>query len=149
MAKEKEEKTSEVGKQTKATGKFADLIKQIESLSVAELADLVKELEERFGVSVSAMAMPMAGASGAAPAGAPAGAPTEEKARYTVVLSAAGVNKIAVIKAVRELKPDLGLKDAKDFVEAAPKTVLDDVPKEEAEKAKAKLEEAGATVELK
>ena len=133
------------------TGKYKDLIKEIESLSLADLTELVKELEERFGVS-GAMAMPVAGAAGARAdlsAEAQGAKAEEEKARLTVVLSGAGTNKIAVIKAVRELKQDLGLKDAKDFVEAAPKTVFEDVPKEEAEAAKKKLEEAGASVELK
>ena len=132
------------------SGKYKDLIKEIESLKVAELAELVKELEERFGVSGAMMTASVAGALAAG--GAPTGANTpgvEEKERLTVVLANAGTNKIAVIKAVREIKPDMGLKDAKDFVEAAPKTVLEDVPKEEAEAAKKKLEEAGATVELK
>jgi len=131
--------------------KFGDLIKQIESLSVADLAELVKELEERLGIQAGAFAQPIAGTAAPTGSATTTGAPAqqEEKARYTVVLSSAGTNKIAVIKAVREIKPDLGLKDAKDFVESAPKTVLEDVPKEDAEKAKAKLEEAGATVELK
>ncbi|MCX6806522.1 MAG: 50S ribosomal protein L7/L12 [Candidatus Berkelbacteria bacterium] len=122
------------------------MIKEIESLSVADLAELVKALEERFGVQAGAMAMPATGV-GAAPS---AGVPTvEEKSKFTVVLTSAGSNKIGAIKAVREIKPDLGLKDAKDFVEAAPKTVLEDVSKEEAETAKKKFEDAGATVELK
>lgn len=128
-------------------GKYKDLIKQIESLSLADLAELVKELEKRFGVS----AIPTVGAPAPALPAEPqarAGA-APEKVKFTVVLSAAGTNKIAVIKAVREIKQDLGLKDAKDFVEAAPKTVLEDVSKEDAEKAKEKLEAAGATVELK
>lgn len=140
--KKEEAKTEE---KPAPTGKYKDLIKEIESLKVSELAELVKELEERFGVSAGAMmAAPAAGAATAGGA-----APEEEKARLTVVLASAGTTKIAVIKAIRELKQDLGLKDAKDFVEAAPKTVLEDVPKEEAEAAKKKLEEAGATVELK
>uniref|UniRef100_A0A7V3JB23 Large ribosomal subunit protein bL12 n=1 Tax=candidate division CPR3 bacterium TaxID=2268181 RepID=A0A7V3JB23_UNCC3 len=141
----------EVKKDEKPSGKFGDLIKQIESLSVADLAELVKELEERFGIQAGAFAQPIAGTAAPSGSASATGAPgqQEEKARYTVVLSSAGTNKIAVIKAVREIKPDLGLKDAKDFVESAPKTVLEDVPKEDAEKAKAKLEEAGATVELK
>ncbi|TSC97126.1 MAG: large subunit ribosomal protein L7/L12 [Candidatus Berkelbacteria bacterium Licking1014_2] len=131
------------------TSKFADLIKQIEELSVKNLAELVKELEERFGVS--AAAPPVGG--GVAPAdgvvGEEAGAAAEEKSEYTVVLSAAGDQKIAVIKAVREIRPDLGLKEAKDLVEAAPKTLKEKINKEEAETAKQKLTAAGATVELK
>ena len=150
MTEEKKEETKkeETKEEKTSAGKYEDLVKQIESLKVSELAELVKVLEERFGVSgMPVMAPAAAGAPAAASAGA---APAEEeKARLTVVLANAGTNKIAVIKAVRELKPDLGLKDAKDFVEAAPKTVLEDVPKEEAEAAKKKLEEAGAAVELK
>ena len=145
VKEKKAEKPAATGKAAAPTGKFKKLIEEIESLKVVELAELVKELEERFGVSAASFAA--APASGAAAAGATA--PEEEKARLTVVLANAGTTKIAVIKAVRELKQDLGLKDAKDFVEAAPKTVLEDVPKEEAEAAKKKLEEAGATVELK
>ena len=156
MAKEKSAKgeTSPKGREEKPvekptpSGKYKDLIKEIESLKVAELAELVKELEERFGVSGVIMA-PAAGAGSKEDLSAEASAKAEEKARLTVVLANAGTNKIAVIKAVREIKPDMGLKDAKDFVEAAPKTVLEDVPKEEAEIAKKKLEEAGAAVELK
>ncbi len=128
------------------TGKFKDLIKQIEGMSILELSELVKVLEERFGVQAAA---PVAGSS--APAtGRPAGAsaPVEEKATYTVVLSEAGANKIAAIKAVREVTT-LGLKEAKDLVEGAPKTVKENVKKEEAEEMKTKLEAAGAKVELK
>jgi len=127
--------------------KYQALIKEIESLSVVELSELVKELEKRFGVVGGGV--PMVASAAPASQATSAAAPTEEKARFSVVLANSGPNKIAVIKAVREIKPDLGLKDAKDFVEAAPKTVLEDVPKEEAEAAKKKLEEAGATVELK
>lgn len=120
------------------------IIEQIEKLSVLELADLVHALEERFGVSAQA---PVAVA--AAGAGAPgAGEPVEEKTTFNVILSGAGANKIAVIKAVRELVPTLGLKEAKDLVEAAPKTVLESVNKTTAEEAKTKLTTAGATVEL-
>ncbi|TSC66699.1 MAG: large subunit ribosomal protein L7/L12 [Microgenomates group bacterium Gr01-1014_80] len=118
------------------------IIEQIEKLSVLELADLVHALEERFGVSASA---PVA----ATPVGAgEAGEPAEEKTTFNVILSAAGANKISVIKAVRELVPTLGLKEAKDLVEAAPKPVLEGVNKENAEGAKKKLTEAGGTVEL-
>jgi len=127
------------------TGKFKDLIKDIESLSALELAELVKTLEERFGVSATPMAI---GAAPGAAAGGEAQAAEEEKANFTVVLTASGANKINVIKAVREIT-ELGLKDAKDLVDAAPKEVKKDVPKEEAQEAKKKLEEAGATVELK
>jgi large subunit ribosomal protein L7/L12 len=119
------------------------LVEQIEKLSVLEVAELVKALEEKFGVSAAApmMAAPAAGAAAAAPA--------EEQDAYDVVLTAGGANKIGVIKAVRELNQTLGLKEAKDLVEAAPKTVIEGAKKEDAEAAKKKLEEAGATVELK
>lgn len=119
------------------------IIEQIEKLSVLELADLVHSLEDRFGVSAQA---PVAVATaGAVPA---AGEPAEEKTTFNVILSGAGANKIAVIKAVRELVQTLGLKEAKDLVEAAPKPVLESVNKATAEEAKAKLTAAGATVEL-
>lgn len=124
------------------SGKFKDLIEKIENLSALELAELVKELEERFGVSAAApvavAAAPAAGVSEAA----------EEKSSYNVVLTNGGGNKIAAIKAVREILPELGLKEAKDLVEGAPKPIKENVAKEEAEAMKAKLEEAGATVEL-
>lgn len=132
--------------QAEPTGEFADLIKQIEELPVAKLAALVKTLEDRFGVSAAAPMM-MAGAPAAT--GVAVSEPIEEKTNYDVVLTSAGANKIAVIKAVREVKPDLGLKEAKDLVEAAPKELLKAAKKEDAETAKAKLEAAGAVVELK
>ena len=119
------------------------LVEQIEKLSVLEVADLVKALEEKFGVSAAAPMMAAPAAAGAA------AAPVEEKDSFDVVLTAGGANKIGVIKAVRELNQTLGLKEAKDLVEAAPKTVLEGAKKEDAESAKKKLEEAGATVELK
>lgn len=119
------------------------LVEQIEKLSVLEVAELVKALEEKFGVSAAAPMM------AAAPAAGAAAAPAEEKDTFDVVLKAGGANKIGVIKAVRELNQTLGLKEAKDLVEAAPKTVLEGAKKEDAETAKKKLEEAGATVELK
>ena len=118
------------------------IIEQIEKLSVLELADLVHALEEKFGVSAQA---PVAVAG---PAAAANGEPQEEKTTFNVILSGAGANKIAVIKAVRELVQTLGLKEAKDLVEAAPKPVLENVNKQTAEEAKAKLTAAGATVEL-
>lgn len=121
------------------------LIDQIGELSVMELSELVKALEEKFGVS----AMPVMAAGAPAAGGAAAGAEaSEEKAEYSVVLTASGDQKIAVIKAVREVKPDLGLKEAKDLVDGAPKEI-GVMKKEDAESAKKKLEEAGATVELK
>lgn len=120
------------------------LVEQIEKLSVLEVADLVKALEEKFGVSAAA---PVAAAQ--ATTGAAGATVVEEQDAFDVILSACGANKIGVIKAVRELNQNLGLKEAKDLVEAAPKTVLEAAKKEDAETAKKKLEEAGATVELK
>jgi len=115
----------------------------LDSMTVLELNDLVKAIEEKFGVSAAAMAAPAAG--GAAGGGAAA---AEEKTDFTVVLADAGANKVAVIKAVREIT-GLGLKEAKDLVDGAPKTVKEGAPKADAEAAKKKLEEAGAKVELK
>ena len=128
--------------------KIEDIIKQIEELSVLELNDLVKALEEKFGVS----AAPVTVAATAAPAAAASGSaeePKEEQTTFNVVLTNAGANKISVIKAVREINQTLGLKEAKDLVEAAPKEILTGVNKSTAEEAKKKLEAAGATVELK
>ena len=122
-----------------------DFVKQIESMSVLDLANLVKALEDRFGVSAAAAAMPMAMAGAGAAAAA---APAEEKTEFTVVLQEVGDKKINVIKAVREVT-SLGLKEAKDLVEGAPKPVKEGVNKEEADKIKAQLEKAGAKVELK
>ena len=125
--------------------KVAKVIEEVEKLSVLELSELVHALEDKFGVSAAA---PVAVA--ASPAGASAAAgPAEEKSEFDVILAAAGANKIAVIKAVREINQALGLKEAKDLVEAAPKAVLEGAKKEDADAAKAKLTEAGATVELK
>jgi len=115
----------------------------LDSMTVLELNDLVKAIEEKFGVSAAAMAAPAAG--GAAGGGAAA---AEEKTEFNVVLTEAGANKVSVIKAVREIT-GLGLKEAKDLVEAAPKAVKEALPKADAEAAKKKLEEAGAKVELK
>jgi len=117
---------------------------QIVGLSLLDAAQLVKKLEERLGVSAAAAA-PVMVAGGAAAAGA---APAEEKTEFTVVLTSAGANKINVIKAVREVT-SLGLKEAKDLVDGAPKTVKENVSKEEAETLKKKFTEAGATVEVK
>ena len=148
---EVKEEISEVKEEAKPeekpapSGKFKELIKQIEELSVLELSELVKELEDRFGVSAAAP-VAVAATGGAATGGA---AEAEEKTSYDVILAASGDKKIQVIKAVREIKPELGLKEAKDLVEGAPKDLLKGAKKEDAEAAKAKLEEAGATVELK
>ena len=115
-----------------------EMIEEIKKMTVVELADLVKAIEEEFGVSAVAAAAPAAGAvAGAA----------EEKTSFNVVLKEAGANKIPVIKVVRDAT-GLGLKEAKDLVDGAPKTVKEGVSKEEAEELKAKFEEAGATVEL-
>ncbi|MFH1611985.1 MAG: 50S ribosomal protein L7/L12 [bacterium] len=139
MTEEKENTTQEKG--VEVSSKFKDLVKQIEELSVLDLAELVKVLEEKFGVSAAA---PMAVA--AAPAGGEeAGA---EKSEFNIELKEAGGTKIAVIKVVKEIT-GLGLKDAKDMVDAAPKIIKENVKKEEAEEIKGKLEEAGAIVELK
>lgn len=121
-----------------------DLIEEIKGMSVLDLADVVKALEEEFGVSAAA---PVAVAAAPGAAGGDAGAAAEEKDAFDVVLKDVGGKKIAVIKAVREITP-LGLKEAKDLVEAAPKAVVEGASKEDAEAAKAKLEEAGASVEI-
>ena len=156
MAEEKkEEKAVEENKDTAEKGedkkevevpkKFQDLVKQIEELSVLELSELVKVLEEKFGVSAAAPAMMAAMPAGGAAAG---GEAEEEKSEFDVELVAAGDAKIAIIKIVREVTGQ-GLKDAKDIVDAAPKVLKEKVPKAEAEELKKKLEEAGATVNLK
>ena len=122
-----------------------EILDAISSMTVLELSELLSAFEEKFGVTAAA---PVAVAA-AAPAGGAAEAPAaEEKDEFDVVLSAAGEKKIQVIKVVRELT-NLGLKEAKDLVDAAPKAVLERASKDDADKAKAKLEEAGATVELK
>jgi len=129
-----------------AAAKLEELIKSIEDMTVLELADLVKALEEKFGVQAN---MPMMAAPMASGASAAGGAPAqEEKSMFTVVLTNAGANKIAVIKEVRTMT-SLGLKEAKDLVDAAPKPIKENVPKEEAEEMKKKLVAAGASVELK
>lgn len=123
---------------------ISNLVEKLSELTVMEAADLVKQLEEKWGVSASA---PVAAAAGGAPA---EGGGEEEKTEFDVVLaSAPSDKKIPVIKAVREVKAGLGLADAKKLVESAPAPILEAVPKEEAESAKKKLEAVGATVELK
>lgn len=126
--------------------KVEDILKDIEKLSVLELNDLVKALEEKFGVSAAPVAMAAPAASSGV---AGSGEPKEEQTTFNVVIANGGASKISVIKAVREINQNLGLKEAKDLVESAPKEVLTGVNKSTAEEAKKKLESAGATVELK
>ena len=121
--------------------KIEKIIAEVETLTVLELADLVKAIEEKFGVSASAAVVAVAGGAAAGAAAA------EEKSEFNVILKDAGASKIQVIKAVREAT-GLGLKEAKDLVDGAPATIKENVDKEEAEKMKAALTEAGATVEL-
>ena len=124
--------------------KFEKIVAEIEKMSVLDLSELVKVLEEKFGVSAAAPVM-----MGAMPAGAGAGeAAAEEKSEFDVVITSGGANKIAVIKVVREFKPELGLKEAKDMVDATPAS-LGSMKKDAANDAKTKLEAAGAQVELK
>ena len=118
--------------------KITKLLEEIDSLTVIELSELVKGIEEKYGVSAAAVAAPVAGAAAGA---------AEEKTQFDVVLKEAGANKIAVIKVVRDAT-GLGLKEAKDLVDGAPKTVKEKASKEEAEELKAKFTEAGAVVEL-
>ncbi|WGY68674.1 50S ribosomal protein L7/L12 [Burkholderia cepacia] len=118
-----------------------DILAAVEGMTVLELNELVKAFEEKFGVSAAAVAV-------AGPAGGGAAAAAEEQTEFTVVLAEAGANKVSVIKAVRELT-GLGLKEAKDLVDGAPKAVKEGVAKAAAEEAKKKLEEAGAKVEIK
>ena len=121
-----------------------DLIEEIKTMSVLDLAEVVKALEEEFGVSAAA---PVVVAAGPGAGGDAGGDAVEEKDEFDVVLKDIGPNKISVIKAVRELTP-LGLKEAKDLVEAAPKPILEGASKNDADAAKSKLEEAGAVVEV-
>jgi large subunit ribosomal protein L7/L12 len=138
-----EEKKPKAAK-TKKSGAIDDIMTTIKGMTVLELAELVKVLETEFGVSAAA---PVAVAAAAAPGGEAAPA-AEEKTEFTVILKEAGANKINVIKAVRELT-NLGLKESKDLVEGAPKTVKEGVNKDDAATAKTKLEAAGAKVEIK
>mgnify|MGYP000843892185 CR=1 FL=1 len=135
-----------MSEETKLSAKIEKIIDDVAQLSVLELSQLVKALEEKFDVKAVAAA-PMAAAPAAGTAG-PAAAATEEKTEFDVVITSGGANKIAVIKVVREFKPELGLKEAKDMVDAAP-TSLGTMKKEAANDAKTKLEAAGAQVELK
>ena len=124
-----------------ASEKITNIVEEIKSLTLIELADLVKAVEEEFGVSAAAPVGVVAAAGAAAPA-------VEEKTEFDVVLKSFGAKKLDVIKAIREIT-GLGLKEAKEMVEGAPKTVKEGVSKDEAEKIKAALTEAGATVEVK
>ena len=126
--------------------KLEKLVEDLSSLTVLEAAELSKLLEEKWGVSAAAPAMMMAGpgGGGAAPAEA-----AEEQTEFTVMLTNGGDKKINVIKEVRGVRPDLGLKEAKDLVEGAPQNVVENVSKQQAEEVKKKLEEAGATVQIK
>ena len=144
----KTEKT-ESAKSANISANLAKLIEQIEKLSVLELSQLVKALEEKFGVSAAPMMAAGAAPSGGAGAGAAGDEGTSEQTTFNVILADSGANKISVIKAVRELVPTFGLKEAKDLVDAPPKPVLEGVNKENANEAKTKLEAAGAKVELK
>lgn len=124
-----------------------EVVEYLKGMTLLEASELVKELEEVFGVSAAAAAPPMAMAAGAG--GGEAAPAAEEKDSFDVVLTAAGGNKIAVIKVVREVVAGLGLKEAKDLVDGAPKALKEGVSKSEAEEIKTKLTEAGASVELK
>ena len=130
-----------------ASEKVQAIIDQLNTLNVLEISELSKALQEAWGVSAAAPVAAVAAPAGAGAAAAPAAAPVEEQTEFTVMLKEIGPNKINVIKVVRELTA-LGLKEAKDFVEAAPKPVKEGVNKEEAESAKKKLEEAGAVVDI-
>jgi large subunit ribosomal protein L7/L12 len=134
-----------------ASEKVTTILESIKGLTLLEAAELSKAMEEAFGVTAAApvaVAGPAAGAAAGGNGAAPAAAPVEEKSEFDVILTGAGANKIQVIKVVRELTA-LGLKEAKDLVEAAPKPVKEGISKEEAEAARAKLTEVGATVDVK
>jgi len=126
--------------------KLEKIVEDLSALSVMEAAELSKLLEEKWGVSAAA---PVAMAAAPAAGGGAAAAPVEEQTEFTVVLTAGGDKKINVIKEVRSVRSDLGLKEAKDLVEGAPQNVKENISKQEAEEIKKKLEEAGATVQIK
>ena len=148
-AKKPEVKVEAKAEKAESGAKLADKLQkiatEIEKLTALELADLAKYLEDKFGVS----AMPMMAAPSGGAAAGEAAAPEAAKSTFNVILTASGDNKLGAIKAVRELRQDLGLMDAKKLVESAPQEVLTGVKKDEAEAAKKKLEEAGAKAELK
>jgi len=129
-----------------ATEKIQGILDTVGNLSVLELNELVKELQEQWGVTAAVAVAPASGGGGGA---VEAAAPVEEQTEFSVIIKEAGAQKIQVIKAVREVVPSLGLKEAKDVVDAAPKAVLENATKEDAQKAKEKLEAAGAVVEIK
>jgi len=144
----KEEKVEPKAAKTATNGNVAKLMEQIEKLTVLELADLVKALEDKFGVTpqVAPVGAPAGQGASQAPEG---GEQASGQTTFNVILTGAGANKISVIKMVREINQTLGLKEAKDLVESAPKEVIAGANKQTAEEAKKKLESAGATVELK
>jgi len=146
--KEEEVKEAPTAKREAKVLTKEDIVAAIKNMTVLDLADLVKTLESEFGVSAAPVAVAAAAAPAAAPGGQAAAAPAEEKTEFTVTLKSFGEKKIEVIKAVREVTT-LGLKQAKDLVEAAPQVVKEGIPKEEADTIKQKLEAAGATVEIK
>lgn len=127
--------------------KLADLVEKIEGLSLTEAATLSKALQEKFGVTTTPMAQAPVAAAGVAPVGAEQ--PQDVQTTFNVILANSGANKISVIKALREINPQLGLKEAKDIADAPPKEILTGVNRVTADEAKGKLEAAGATVELK
>lgn len=149
MTEEKKEKAEEKKEKIEVSKKAQEILDTVETLSVLELSNLVKALEEKFGVTASAPAG-MQFAAGMMPQGGAAagGAPAEEKTTFNVILASVGSQKIQVIKEVRAVTT-LGLKEAKDLVEGAPKTIKEAITKEEADKIKAQLEAVGAKVELK
>lgn len=140
---------SPIKSELKSGSKIEELLKTVEKMTVLELSDFVKALEEKFGVSAQAMATSNVVGTGAGSEAASDAEPKEEQTVFNVVVASSGANKISVIKALRELVPTLGLKEAKDLVDAAPKEVMIQVNKKTAEEAKEKLTTAGATVELK
>ena len=141
---ETKEDKKEEKKEEKVSAKLEEIIKKVEELSVMELADLVKALEDKFGVSATPQMMASAGAAG----GAEGEADEEKKDSVSVILQDAGQSKIQIIKEIKEIM-GLGLKESKDLVDAAPKALKENIPVSEAEEIKKKLEEAGATVEIK
>ena len=146
LKEEKQEAQKEEKEKKVVSAKNKELVEKLDSMTILEISELVSELESHWGVSAAA---PIAAGAAIPSGGAVSGEVAEEKTMFDLILANSGDKKIQVIKVVREIKPDLGLKEAKDLVEAAPKQLLKGAKKEEAESAKKKLEEAGATVELK